>query len=87
MLRQSLIAWLRGASSKVDDGMLREGSLAALGMGSGKKANTAEECPMLAVHRVQRDIGPVAKRICESSGHYQSVRGQTQCRLSRARLA
>jgi len=35
---------------------------------------------MFSVHRVQRDVGAVAKSVCQSGCHHSSVQGQTQCR-------
>ena len=35
---------------------------------------------MLPVHRVQRDVGAVAKSLCQSGCHHSSVQGQTPCR-------
>jgi hypothetical protein len=68
--------------SRVYDGMFREGSLGALGMGSGKEADAAQECPMLPFYSVQRSVGAVAERVCESSGHHLSVQGQAQYSVS-----
>jgi hypothetical protein len=48
--------------SKVYGWMFRERSLRALGMGSGKEADAAQECPTLTVYSVQRDVGAVTKQ-------------------------
>lgn len=63
MLPQFSAPLFRRLLSKVYDGLFREGSLGALGMGSGKEADAAQEDPVFPVYSVQRDIRAVGKRV------------------------
>ena len=53
----------KGGFPKSMKGCFGKDPLRALGMGSGKEADATQECSMLPVYSVQRDVGAVAKRV------------------------